>query len=74
MQLPDLSMYAFICRIFFLLTPVGYIMRIQTDNLKDNYANVLSKALLPARRPKYVALDIYSDAGGLSLGLEAAGL
>ena len=49
-------------------------MRIQTDNLKDNYANVLSKALLPARRPKYVALDIYSGAGGLSLGLEAAWL
>lgn len=42
-------------------------------NLKDNYADTVSKALLPARKSKYVALDIYSGAGGLSLGLEAAG-
>lgn len=41
--------------------------------LKKSYAATISKALRPARKPKYIALDLYSGAGGLSLGLEAAG-
>ncbi len=41
--------------------------------LKKNYPFEIEKILRPTKRSKYVALDIYSGAGGLSLGLEAAG-
>lgn len=42
-------------------------------DLTNNYENVVSKILRPSKNPKYTALDIYAGAGGLSLGLEAAG-
>ncbi len=41
--------------------------------LKKNYAAELDKILRPKKNPRYAVLDIYSGAGGLSLGLEAAG-
>ena len=42
-------------------------------NLRKNYAIELDKILRPKKNPRYVVLDLYSGAGGLSLGLEAAG-
>ena len=41
--------------------------------MKNDYGKEISRVLLPSRKPKYAALDIYSGAGGLSLGLEATG-
>ena len=41
--------------------------------LKENYAVEVGRVLKPSKTSKYVALDIYAGAGGLSLGLEAAG-
>lgn len=38
-----------------------------------DYAGESGRALAPAKDPQYTALDIYAGAGGLSLGLEAAG-
>ena len=37
------------------------------------YAADVERALAPSENPKYTVLDIYAGAGGLSLGLEAAG-
>lgn len=42
-------------------------------SLKSEYGSTLSNILRPPRRLPYTALDVYSGAGGLSLGLEAAG-
>lgn len=41
--------------------------------LKENYAVEVGRALKPSKASKYMVLDIYAGAGGLSLGLEAAG-
>lgn len=38
-----------------------------------DYARESGRVLAPAKNPQYTALDIYAGAGGLSLGLEAAG-
>ena len=42
-------------------------------NLKRDYAAMIGMMLRPSVKPRYTVLDIYSGAGGLSLGLEAAG-
>lgn len=46
---------------------------VTASNLKMDYAAELGNALRPAAKPRYAALDLYAGAGGLSLGLEAAG-
>ncbi|MDA7990509.1 MAG: DNA cytosine methyltransferase [Gammaproteobacteria bacterium] len=51
---------------------MGVIKKIPAS-LSKNYAGTVSRILRPAGRSKYEALDLYSGAGGLSLGLEAAG-
>lgn len=44
--------------------------------IKDNYALEVDRLFKPSRRKRsaYTALDLYAGAGGLSLGLETAGL
>ena len=49
------------------------MLHVSIPALKRNYAVEVGRALKPSKTPKYVALDIYAGAGGLSLGLEAAG-
>ena len=46
---------------------------ISISALQKNYAAELGRILRPQKNPKYAVLDLYSGAGGLSLGLEAAG-
>ena len=58
----------------FTLLLCGYLMlHVSIPALEENYAVEVGRALKPSKTPKYVALDIYAGAGGLSLGLEAAG-
>jgi len=44
-----------------------------TRRLQTGYGNELSKLLRPPRLSGYTVLDLFAGAGGLSLGLEAAG-
>lgn len=46
---------------------------ISIHELTRNYSAEVGRVLMPANNPKYTVLDIYAGAGGLSLGLEAAG-
>ena len=46
---------------------------ISASVLTRDYATEIGKTLTPTRNPRYTALDTYAGAGGLSLGLEAAG-
>ena len=49
------------------------LQKINIHALRKNYATEVDKILRPKKKPRYVVLDLYSGAGGMSLGLEAAG-
>ena len=55
------------------LCNVELMKSISMSALRKDYGGEIGRILQPSRRPRYAALDIYSGAGGLSLGLEAAG-
>ena len=41
--------------------------------LKSDYGSALNQLLLPSRRMKYIALDLFAGCGGRATGFEAAG-
>ena len=47
--------------------------KVSISALRRDYAAELDRALRPKKNPSHTALDLYCGAGGLSLGLEAAG-